>query len=452
MNGIANARNFRLRPGGIHCDAEGLRAGEIPLLARDACGAWTPREARDVNPALSRRYGLPIDIAAKERGLRAVAAALGRGEIARAQIAALLLQLPDPPPPDLRPPDEPSALALARDRAACGLLKADADWDEAHPRTGEAPNPGWFAPKPNTTRKPRTAPESETPPAAPDDASSAFVAPALDAGSWLGSELTTTALEGLATLASRFAAPAILFNAIFVPSQNAIVDQGPVPGQPDMTFRWANDEAQVTFNVVSDGQSQTFAVGALKSGDIFVDSDGDIVARLVMGPAGKPILVTTADALDRALAEFRSRDGAAPADVVVDDHAPKLCPDPTPEAKTSTSQNSILYQQYVTGLPYGWAINVGGVRFDGCYEATGILLEAKANIDHLFDDMGKLFVWVNPKNNPKFQMQAQSDAARAAGRIVIWHAQTLKGFYGLTQIAQDMPWQNVFVVYDPNSK
>lgn len=451
MNRIANARNFRLRPEGIHCDAEGLRVGEIPLLARDASGAWTPRETRDVNPALSRRYGLPIDIAAKDKGLRAVAAALGKGEIARAQIAALLLQLPDPPPPDLRPPDEPSALALARELAACGLLKADADWDEAHPRTGEAPNPGWFAPKPRTAPESETAPATDAPPAASDDdASSALVAPALDAGPWLGSELTATALEGLATLASRFAAPAILFNAIFVPSQNAIVDQGPVPGQPDMTFRWAHDEAQVTFNVVSDGQSQTFAVGALKSGDIFVDSDGEIVARLVMGPAGKPILVTTADALDRALVEFRSRDGAAPADAVVDDHAPKLCPDPTPEAKTSTSQNSILYQQYVTGLPYGWAINVGGVRFDGCDEATGILLEAKANIDHLFDNMGKLFVWVNPKNDPALQMEAQYEAAKAAGRIVVWHAQTLKTYQGLLNIKNKNDWPNLLIVLDPN--
>jgi hypothetical protein len=38
---------------------------------------------------------------------------------------------------------------------ACGLLKADADWDEKHPRTGAPPNPGWFAPTegPQRTRQ-----------------------------------------------------------------------------------------------------------------------------------------------------------------------------------------------------------------------------------------------------------------------------------------------------------
>ena len=35
-------------------------------------------------------------------------------------------------------------------------------------------------------------------------------------------------------------------------------------------------------------------------------------------------------------------------------------------------------------------LSLGGVRFDGCDEATGILLEAKANIDHLFDRFGQV--------------------------------------------------------------
>ena len=42
--------------------------------------------------------------------------------------------------------DELEKRRLARDLVACGLLKADADWDDKHPRTGAPPNPGWFAP------------------------------------------------------------------------------------------------------------------------------------------------------------------------------------------------------------------------------------------------------------------------------------------------------------------
>lgn len=94
------------------------------------------------------------------------------------------------------------------------------------------------------------------------------------------------------------------------------------------------------------------------------------------------------------------------------------------------------------------AINVGGVNFDGCDKSTGDLLEAKANIDLMFDKKNVLFDWVKPENNPTFRMETQAKTARAAGRIVIWHAQTLKGFYGLSNIANNLDELNLFVVYD----
>ena len=74
-------------------------------------------------------------------------AALSNGELARAQIAALLLQIPDPPASAGGRPDKLGESGASPDElVACGLLKADADWDDKHPRTGEPPNPGWFAP------------------------------------------------------------------------------------------------------------------------------------------------------------------------------------------------------------------------------------------------------------------------------------------------------------------
>jgi hypothetical protein len=68
---------------------------------------------------------------------------LTNGELARAQIATLLLQLPDPPSGASL-----DNVELARGLAACGLLKADPDWDAKHPRTGTPPNRAWFANKP----------------------------------------------------------------------------------------------------------------------------------------------------------------------------------------------------------------------------------------------------------------------------------------------------------------
>jgi len=458
MNDFSSVRFFRLSPGGIECDEGGLRVGDVALLARDEKGAWAARDERDLDYDLSRAYGFPVNVRVKMAGLGAVANALQSRNIAKAQIAALLLRLPDPLPLAGAALGKSGERRLSRDLVACGLLKADDGWDEEHPRTGSPPNPGWFAPKPKEA-------QADEPPKAsvkPNESASsrsgapggelAFVPPALATGadSLLAENLSATALDGLATLAARVSAPAILFGAIFIPSANPIVDEGPVPGRPYMTCRWARDEAQVTFKVLIDGEWRTLTAGALGQGDAFYSPDGEIVARTVLAPGWRPALVTTVDALDRALADLRRAEGEPAASPTDEDHEPKLCPDPTQEPKTTKSDNSIAYQQYVSGLPYGLAIILGTVRYDGCDQRTGDLLEAKADIDFMFDGNDKLYDWVNPQKNPEIQMRRQAEAARAAGRIVVWHAQTEKGYRGLSEIAGDLDELNLFVVYDPN--
>ena len=146
MGGLSFARCFRLRPGVIECDADGLRVGGVALLARDARGAWTRRDGSELNRELSMLYGLPLDCERKGRALDAVAAALTNGELARAQIGALLLRLPDPPRASGVHADGLEKRRLVDGLLACSLLKADADWEGKHPRTGAPPNPGWFAP------------------------------------------------------------------------------------------------------------------------------------------------------------------------------------------------------------------------------------------------------------------------------------------------------------------
>ncbi len=123
---------------------------------------------------------------------------------------------------------------------------------------------------------------------------------------------------------------------------------------------------------------------------------------------------------------------------------------PREEPETTDKANSIAYQQYVSGLIYPLAINVGGVWFDGCDLRTGILLEAKGKIDFMFDVNDELYWWIDPKKDPAIQMRAQAEAALAAGRLVEWHAQTGKGYRGLKKIADSLPFGKVSVVYDPN--
>ena len=50
---------FRLSPGGVECDKEGLRVSDVTLLALNANGGWTPRADGDLATALSRLYGFP---------------------------------------------------------------------------------------------------------------------------------------------------------------------------------------------------------------------------------------------------------------------------------------------------------------------------------------------------------------------------------------------------------
>jgi hypothetical protein len=337
-------------------------------------------------------------------------------------------------------------------------LKADDGWDEKHPRTGSPPNPGWFAPKPDEA-------QAEEPPKAaakPNESASsrsgapggelAFVPPALATGadSLLAENLSATALDGLATLAARVSAPTILFGAIFIPSANPIVDEGPVPGRPDMTYRWARDEAQVTFRVLIDGQWRTLTAGVLGQDGAFHGPDGEVIARTVLATGRPPTLVTAVDVLDSALADSLRANGEPAAGPTDEDHEPKLCPNPTDEPRTTKSENSIALQEYVSGLPYGLAINVGGVNYDGCDPSTGDLLEAKADIDFMFDANDTLYEWVNPEKDPEIQMERQAKEAAAAGRVVILHAQTEKGYRGLSKIADDLDELNLFVIYDPN--
>ena len=83
-------------------------------------------------------------------------------------------------------------------------------------------------------------------------------------------------------------------------------------------------------------------------------------------------------------------------------------------------------------------------------------LEAKADINHLFDENDTVFHWaIKKKNKLGNQMIRQADAAEADGRIAVWHAQTAKGYRGLVTMADKLGKQHESVlklrfVHDPN--
>jgi len=152
MFAMPGLRSFSLAAepdvGRVSCGASGLFVGDVPLLQKHSAGGghatWTVGPIAELNRDLSVRYRLPVDIGAKANALALVVHALNRGDFAMAAIAAVQMQLPDPPPLS----KDIESLAELKRRAAelyrSALLKF---WDPAkHPRTGTPPNPGWFAP------------------------------------------------------------------------------------------------------------------------------------------------------------------------------------------------------------------------------------------------------------------------------------------------------------------
>ncbi len=157
LGGLA-AREFRLTREGVACSEDGLVIGGVTLLARCASRpqtSWSVRPLADLDAELSARYGLAIDVSGKAEGIAVVARALNKGDIALAQIAALLLQFPDPPEFAKQALGGSALVSLASELISSGLLKGD--WNsDAHPRTGAPPNRGWFAPVPKGPKPTRT--------------------------------------------------------------------------------------------------------------------------------------------------------------------------------------------------------------------------------------------------------------------------------------------------------
>jgi hypothetical protein len=121
----ADDRMFKLtqQPGGLglRCTPDGLSLAGVALLERGPRG-FVPRPRDQVRHLLGRAYETGFDFADRIGGLGAVARALNEGELSRAMIAAVLLELPEL--------DGMGAARLAR--AEARLAKYDPD----EPRDG----------------------------------------------------------------------------------------------------------------------------------------------------------------------------------------------------------------------------------------------------------------------------------------------------------------------------
>jgi hypothetical protein len=123
--------------------------------ARSVLAGSTDRRSQS---RAERRLRLAGRLRSKAAGLACAARALDRGDVALAQIAAVLLRLPDPSPLGKADLSAEAIKTLAAELIWSGLLKGDWDPDK-HPRTGTSPYPNRF----KTVDKPPKSPRSGWP-------------------------------------------------------------------------------------------------------------------------------------------------------------------------------------------------------------------------------------------------------------------------------------------------
>ena len=123
-------REFRLSPKGsgrgISCDESGAFVGAIPLLEKSVVHGkdrWQPRNSDELSKQLGSHFGLPVDISPKAGRLKAIANALSKDDLARAQIATVLLGIPEPPALSKGTRTPQAIIEFIRDLYWSGLIK-----------------------------------------------------------------------------------------------------------------------------------------------------------------------------------------------------------------------------------------------------------------------------------------------------------------------------------------
>jgi hypothetical protein len=130
---------------GLSCTAAGLSLAGVPLLRKTQAG-FVPRSAREIVSLITAAYGAEVDPTQLQPSLGVIAAALNRGDLARATTAAVLTRTPE--------------LSFAAAARLAHAEEALTKYDPAQPRdwhgrwtTGGAATPGSTAATTNPRRR-----------------------------------------------------------------------------------------------------------------------------------------------------------------------------------------------------------------------------------------------------------------------------------------------------------
>jgi Restriction endonuclease fold toxin 5 len=272
------------------------------------------------------------------------------------------------------------------------------------------------------------------------------VAAATAATSDMFGDIGPTVLSALRSLGFRFSAPTAFFGTLFIPTNSSLITTGTVPDRPDISYRYDQDTG--TLDLIRDvgGDSKTLFHGRSVGDGIFRDDDGKTLGRnldgsLALDPDWLPGYASSADGRDQSGAATQTQTDT-------NQDSPKLCPDPTPEIIEGRSARTLDYQQQISGLPPGLAINLNGVSFDGCRESDGTMLEAKGlGYENFLTESGEWQDWYTGLQ--RLEQQAADQSIAAGQRTVEWHAADPQVAAALTQLMIRLQLKNIVVIYTP---
>ncbi|MGH7034095.1 MAG: Tox-REase-5 domain-containing protein [Stellaceae bacterium] len=209
---------------------------------------------------------------------------------------------------------------------------------------------------------------------------------------------------------------------LVIPTNRSLISEGSVPDAPGLSYHFDQGTGvlQITRDS-ADGTKETLYSGQ-HAGGVFRDSNGNIVGRdlgssVVIDPDAIPGYSSRAAAGSSPQSRAQVRSDAA-----VDRDEPKLCPDPGSDTPgwMKRSERALAYQEQISGLQRGLAIDFNSVSFDGCRERDGTLLEAKGlGFEWAMTPTGEWRVRYEGTEDIMKQAKRQSEAA--PNRRIEWH-------------------------------
>ncbi|MBL8704089.1 MAG: hypothetical protein JNM30_04560 [Rhodospirillales bacterium] len=250
----------------------------------------------------------------------------------------------------------------------------------------------------------------------------------------------------LSRLIAAGAARAALLGGLLIPTNRMHIESGEAPGSKHVHYHY--DEGFLTLSRLGPtGETEILFHGHHGPDGSFINADGDALARdmgrgiFIDGNAVRALdLRTTTRGHARQIANENDHRAATNDNI-------KFCPDVGPDAKSNDKLTWRLYQRQITGLAFGLAVKLNGVRFDGCDETRRVMLEAKGE-DYEWAIEGEDF-FPRYKGRAGIVVQMMNQSGAAGSRTVEWHIAESRTADVLRKIRDELGLESIVVIHTP---